>query len=93
MRIAKIGVIALFLFMALGRNWWRHARRLYLYFACWLSACTSLSNSRSAMIAASATSNAPSDHIRGIKSVKPDDDGRTQRAGPLPLRRSSPYQC
>ncbi len=34
------------------------------------------------MIAASATSNAPWNYRRGIESAKPDDDGRTQRAGP-----------
>ncbi|STI47422.1 putative inner membrane protein [Escherichia coli] len=82
MRIAKIGVIALFLFMALGGIGGRHARRLYLYFACWLSACTSLSNRRSAMIAASATSNAPWITYAVLNPLSPMMMGRTQRAGP-----------
>ncbi|VDY40601.1 Uncharacterised protein [Salmonella enterica subsp. enterica serovar Daytona] len=59
MRVAKIGVIALFLLDGYWRYRRRDAGRLQFYFACRVSARVSLSNRRSIMIAASATSSAP----------------------------------
>ena len=92
MRIAKIGVIALFLFMALGGI---GGVMLAGYtFICVLSERLHQPFKQAVCDdRRQCTSNRSSDHIRGIKSAKSDDDGRYPACWPLPLRRSSPYQC